>query len=156
MPLRPILWPFSTLSPGFTSIDDRDPYSHSDTRVVRMDQVCDLMASAEKKMAGAMPPDATHLPLDPPPVAVSALTAAVKSRAGSLSPYPITTMNFNVTFITPVHIYGTKDQAPRPEMDFGNWSEYLADYPRAVVATPDRWHRGAFTVPGAAFTTPDP
>ena len=78
-------------------------------------------------MAEAMPPDATHLPLDPRPVAVSALSEAVKNRAGSLSPYPMSTTDFDVAFITPVHIYGAKDQARRPVMDFGSWSEYFAD-----------------------------
>jgi hypothetical protein len=118
---------------GFTTVDDRDPDGRSDARVVRIDQACEVIASAEKKMAEAMPPDATHLPLDPRPVAVSALSEAVKNRAGSLSPYPMTTTDFDVTFITPVHIYGTKDQARRPVMDFGNWSEYLAAYPRALL-----------------------
>ena len=118
---------------GFTTFDDRDPDSRSDTRVVRIDQVCEVIASAETKMVGAMPPDATHLPLDPPPVAVSALTAAVKTRAGSLSPYAMSTTDFDIAFITPVHIFGAKDQAPRPVMDFGSWSEYVADYPRALL-----------------------
>ena len=118
---------------GFTTVDDRDPDGRSDTRVVRIDQACEVIASAEKKMAEAMPPDATHLPLDPRPVAVSALSEAVKNRAGSLSPYPMSTTNFDVTFITPVHIYGTKDQVRRPVMDFGTWSEYLAEYPRALL-----------------------
>ena len=35
--------------------------------------------------------------------------------------------------ITPVHVYGAKDQVRRPVMDFGNWSEYLADYPRVLL-----------------------
>ena len=84
-------------------------------------------------MAVGMPPNATRLPLDLPPVAVSALSEAVKNRAGSLSPYPMSTTNFDLAFITPVHIYGARDQAPRPVMDFGNWSEYLAAYPRALL-----------------------
>jgi S1-C subfamily serine protease len=118
---------------GFTTADDRDPDGRSDTRVVRIDQACEVIASVEKKMAQAMPPDATHLPLDPRPVAVSALTEAVKNRAGSLSPYSMTTTDFDIAFITPIHIFGAKDQAPRPVMDFGSWSEYLADYPRALL-----------------------
>jgi len=118
---------------GFTTVDDRDPDSHSDARVVRIDQACDVMAAAEKKMADATPPDATHLPLDARPVAVALLSEAVKNRAGSLSPYSMSTTNFDVAFITPVHIYGTKDQVQRPVMDFGSWSEYLADYPRALL-----------------------
>ncbi len=118
---------------GFTTVDDRDPDARSETRVVRIDQACEVMPSAEKKMAEAMPPDATHLPIDPQPVAISALAEAVKNRAGSLNPYSMSTTNFDITFITPVHIYGAKDQVRRPVMEFGNWSEYLIEYPRALV-----------------------
>lgn len=118
---------------GFTTLDDRDPDGRSDARAVRIDQACEVIATAEKKMAEAMPPDATHLALDPRPVAVSALVEAVKNRAGNLSPYPMTATDFDITFITPVNIYGTKDQVRRPVMDFGNWSEYFAGYPRALV-----------------------
>jgi S1-C subfamily serine protease len=118
---------------GLTTVDDRDPDSRSEVRVVRIDLACEVMASAEKKIAEAMPPDATHLAMDPPPVAVGALGEAIKNRAGSLSPYSMSTTNFEVAFITPVHLYGAKDQVRRPEMDFGNWSEYLADYPRALL-----------------------
>ena len=118
---------------GFTTVEDRDPDARSAARVVRIDQACELLASAEKKIAEAMPPDAMHLPPDPRLVAVSALSEAVKNRAGSLSPYAMSTTDFDITFITPVHIYGAKDQVQRPVMDFGPWSEYLAEYPRALV-----------------------
>jgi hypothetical protein len=118
---------------GITTVDDRDPDARSDVRVVRIDQACEVMVSAEKKMAEAMPPDATQLAPDPKPVAVSALSAAVKNRAGSLSPYSMSTTDFDITFITPVHIYGAKDQVRRPVMEFGNWSEYLVEYPRVLL-----------------------
>ena len=119
---------------GLTSLDDRDPDGRSNARVVRIDQACEVIGSAETKMAEAMPPDAMHLPLDPQrPIAASALAAAVKNRAGSLSPYPMSTTDFDVAFITPVHIYGAKDQVRRPVMDFSNWSEYMADYPRVLL-----------------------
>jgi S1-C subfamily serine protease len=118
---------------GFITADDRDPDSRSDARVVRIDQACDVMASAENKVGDATPPDATRLPLEPRRVAVGLLSEAVKNRAGSLSPYSMSTTNFDLAFITPVHVYGTKDQVRRPVMDFGNWSEYLADYPRALL-----------------------
>jgi S1-C subfamily serine protease len=118
---------------GLTTIDDQDPDARSDARIVRIDQACEVIASVEKKMAEAMPPDATHLPLDPRPVAVSALSESVKGRAGNLSPYSMSTTDFDVAFITPVHIYGVKDQVRRPVMEFGYWSEYLAGYPRALL-----------------------
>ena len=85
-------------------------------------------------MAEAMPPDATRLPVDPQrPVAVGALSEAVKNRAGSLSPYAMNTADFDVTFITPVNTYGARNQVRGPATDFGNWSEYLADYPRVLL-----------------------
>jgi hypothetical protein len=119
---------------GFTTFDDRDPDSRSNARVVRIDQACEVLASAEKRMTEAMPPDATHLPLDPQrPIAAGALSAAVKNRAGSLSPYPMSTPDFDIAFITPVHVYGANDQVRRPVMDFGNWSDYMADYPRVLL-----------------------
>ena len=119
---------------GFTTLDDRDPDGRSNARVVRIDQACEVLASAEKTIAEAMPAEATHLPLDPRrPIAPEALSAAVKNRAGSLSPYPMSTTDFDIAFITPVHVYGAKDQVRRPVMDFGNWSEYMADYPRVLL-----------------------
>jgi hypothetical protein len=124
---------------GFTTLDDRDPDERSDARVVRIDQACELIAAAEEKMAGTMPPEATPLPLDPRrPVDVIALSAAIQNRAGNLSPYPMNTTDFDVAFITPVHVYGAKDQPVRPVMDFGNWTEYVRAYPRVLLvrATP--------------------
>jgi len=118
---------------GFTTVEDRDPDARSAARVVRIDQACELMAAAEKKIDEAMPPDATHLPLDPGPVAVSALSEAIKNRAGNLNPYAMSTTDFDIAFITPVHIYAARDQVQRAVMDFGSWSEYFADYPRALV-----------------------
>jgi hypothetical protein len=119
---------------GLTSVDDRDPDGRSNARVVRIGQACAVLAAAEKKMADAVPPDTAHLPLDPQqPIAPGALSAAVTNRAGNLSPYPMSTTDFDIAFITPVHVYGTKDQVRRPVMEFGNWSEYMADYPRVLL-----------------------
>jgi hypothetical protein len=124
---------------GITTLDDRQADERSDTRVVRIDQACELMAAAEPKLAAAMPPDATALPLDPQrTVDVNVLSAAAKTRAGNLSPYPMSTTDFDIAFITPVHAYAAKDSGPRPVMDFGNWSDYMAPYPRVLLvrATP--------------------
>ena len=42
---------------GFTTVEDRDPDARSAARVVRIDQACELLASAEKKIVEAMPPE---------------------------------------------------------------------------------------------------
>ncbi|MBM3820026.1 MAG: trypsin-like peptidase domain-containing protein [Acidimicrobiia bacterium] len=119
---------------GFTTVDDRDPDGRSNARVVRIDQACEALASVEGKMAGAMPPDATPLPVEPRrPIPVGTLAEAVKTRTGNLTPYAMSTSGFEIAFITPVHVYGANDQVRRPVMEFGNWSEYLADYPRVLL-----------------------
>src|SRR5207237_8983513 len=118
---------------GFTTRDERGPDNRSDARVVRIDQACEVLASADKKIAGAVPPDATHLPLDPQrPIAPSALSAAVKNRAGSLSPYPMSTTGFDIAFITPIHVYRANDQLRRAAMYFGYWSQFFGGHPRVL------------------------
>ncbi len=140
---------------GITTVgDDRDEGSRRRTRIARMDSACAVIASAGSKMKDSKPPDAAHLPVERPlPFPVDALKEAAKRRAGSLSPYPMTTTDFEVNFITPVLIYGAHYQAEqvtgrergtatrkpaepalvRPLMDFSNWSEYMADYPPVLL-----------------------
>jgi len=51
---------------GITSIvDDKDGRSGGTFRVVRVDDACDVVASAEKMMKNAAPPDGTRLPVEP-------------------------------------------------------------------------------------------
>jgi S1-C subfamily serine protease len=141
---------------GITSIVDENPENRrASSRAVRIDDVCDVVASAEKKMQSAAPPDGTHLPVEPErPFPVNALKDAAQSRAGSLSPYQMVSSDFDVAFMTPVLVYGaqsrseeekgrerggggrTPDADPasvRPLTDFGNWSEYMADFPAVLV-----------------------
>jgi S1-C subfamily serine protease len=141
---------------GITSIvDDKNESRRGSSRVVRIDDVCDVVASAEKKMKDAAPPDGTHLPVEPVrPFPVTALKDAAERRAGSLSPYQMSSSDFDVAFITPVPIYGAQHEAEqakgrerrtnsrmlnaepsvvRPLMDFGNWSEYVADVPPVLL-----------------------
>jgi S1-C subfamily serine protease len=125
---------------GFTTLDVGDSATDTDTRVIRLDVACDVLAGAQQKMSGSMPPDGARLPPDPKPVAAGVLAEAVKARAGDLSPYLMSTRDFDVAFITPVHVYGAKGRTATVAMDFGNWSEYVAEYPRALLVrvTPKR------------------
>jgi S1-C subfamily serine protease len=127
---------------GLTSLgDDKNERRRVVSRVVRLDDACDVVASAEKKMKDAAPPDGTHLPVEPArPFPVAALKDAVKRRAGSLNPYQMSSSDFDVAFMTPVHIYGAQSEQDRgrdlrrgPLMDFGNWSEYVADVPPVLL-----------------------
>jgi S1-C subfamily serine protease len=141
---------------GITSpVNENDDSTRGDSRVVRADAVCEVVAAAEKKMKDAAPPNGTHLPVDPGrPFPVEALKDAVQHRAGSLLPYQMSASDFDIAFITPVMIYGVQYQAEqarerdrsrgartadadpafiRPLMEFSNWSEYVADFPPVLL-----------------------
>jgi S1-C subfamily serine protease len=141
---------------GITSIvDDNDQNRRGNSRVVRVDEACDVVASAEKKMKDAAPPGGTHLPMEPGrPFPVNALKDAAERRVGSLSPYQMSSSDFDVALMTPVLIYAAQHQSEqargrgtgsgprtlgveppgvRPLMDFANWSEYVADIPPVLL-----------------------
>lgn len=128
---------------GITSVDDKDARRRAPSRVVRIEEVCDVVAAAEKKMTGALPPEGTRLPVEPErPFPVNALKDAVQQRSGNLNPYQISSSDFDVAFMTPVHLYAAqsrsgqdraRDPRLRPLMDFGNWSEYVADVPPVLL-----------------------
>ena len=140
---------------GITSIvDDKDESRREDTRVVRIDAACEVVASAETKMQGASAPDGTRLPVEPMrPFPMDALRDAAGRRAGSVNPYQLSSSDFDIALITPVLTYAAQNPsvpasgaagnatrkpavAPefvRPLMDFGNWSEYVAEFPPVLL-----------------------
>ena len=141
---------------GMTSIADDGHESRRDTaRIVHVEDACEVVAAAEKKMKDGMPPEGTRLPVEPAgPVPEAALKDAVQRRAGSLNPYQMSSADFDVAFITPVIMYGAQ-HPPEPArardnrngthtpdagmtvirtaMDFGNWSEYAAEIPPVLL-----------------------
>ncbi|HEX3646019.1 MAG TPA: serine protease [Vicinamibacterales bacterium] len=138
---------------GITSVeDDKDVRRRDAVRVVRVDAACAVVAAAETKMKAAAPPDGTHLPVEPVrPFPVSALKEAAQVRAGSQSPYQLSSSDFDVALITPTLLYSAQNKdragdpgrgarlssvdaaASRALMDFGNWSEYVADFPPVLL-----------------------
>ena len=141
---------------GITSVaDQEDERRRGDSRIVRTDDVCDVVAVAEKKMKDAAPPSGTYLPVEPlRPFPVDALKDAAEHRAGTLNPYQISSSTFDVAFITPVLTYAAQYRAEqasrrersggartpdaehvfvRPLMDFSNWSEYVGDFPPVLL-----------------------
>lgn len=107
--------------------DERDEPRRGATRVVRIDNACELIATAVKKGKDAHAPGATHLPVEPTePAPIAAFKDAVKRRAGSLKPYQMAASEFDVAFITPILNFAAQSQ---PTQNFANWSEYVADIP---------------------------
>ncbi|HET7220980.1 MAG TPA: serine protease [Vicinamibacterales bacterium] len=143
---------------GITSnIDDPEnsPRETSASRIVRSDDACVVVASAQKQTQNSAPPRGTHLPIEPErPFPVDALQEAAKKRAGGLSPYQISSSTFDIGFITPVLTYsaqyqtdqanrrardkaartpGTAPELMRPLMDFGSWTDYVAEFPPVLM-----------------------
>jgi S1-C subfamily serine protease len=141
---------------GISSVvDERLAQGRGNSRVVRIGDVCNVVASAEQKMKDATPPDGTRLPVDPVRAfPVAALEVAPEVRAGSLSPYQMSSSDFDIAFITPVLTYGAQrrseqisrrdrssDGRPtdaeqaviRTLTDFSNWSKYVAAFPPVLL-----------------------
>ena len=138
---------------GISSPGDEDAdLRRAKTRVVRLDDVCQVVAMAETKVKDAASPKATLLPVEPvKALPVDALKEMVRRRAGSLNPYQITSADFVLAFMTPLHVYASQSRLEatggRPSggsqplgatpsgavTDFGNWSEYVADVPPVLL-----------------------
>lgn len=119
-----------------------------------------VIASAEKALLARTAPPSTRLPVEAErPFPEEALREAVRGRGGSLSAYQVPATDFDVSVITPVLVYGAQHGpdraiereragAPRnpaqlqPSLaaleDFGNWTDYVTDYPPVLLirATP--------------------
>jgi hypothetical protein len=138
---------------GLTSVDERATERRGSSRVVRIDDVCEVVSAAEPKLKTAAAPDGTHLPVEPVRAfPVEALEHAAQTRAGSLGPYRISSSDFDVSLMTPVQTYGAQRQTARLNrqgksgpptdaeqmvvrtlMDFGDWSPYVADFPPVLL-----------------------
>ncbi|MEP7310191.1 MAG: serine protease [Acidobacteriota bacterium] len=159
---------------GISSLVDDLDERRRRARIVPVDDACEVVRSAEKAMTPAQRPAGTILPVEPlQPFPADALAAAAKRRAGNLTDYQISSSDFEITFLTPVLVYGA--QTPQEnaggrrntrgqEMqqyrqiaatDFGDWSDYFADAPPvlAVRVTPKMAESFWTTVArGAAYT----
>ena len=138
---------------GLTSVDERATERRGSSRVVRIDDVCEVVSAAEPKLKTAAAPDGTHLPVEPVRAfPVETLEHAAQTRAGSLGPYRISSSDFDVSLMTPVQTYGAQRQTARLNrqgksgpptdaeqmvvrtlMDFGDWSPYVADFPPVLL-----------------------
>jgi len=105
-------------------------------------------------MKGTPSTNGTHLPVEPVrPFPVEALeNAAAQMRAG-LSPYQMSSSDFDIAFMTPVQTYRAQHQSEKSSRDrgrgapptdagpaimrtltdFGNWSRYVADFPPVLL-----------------------
>lgn len=143
-----------------SAVEDQDERKRRDARVVPVDDVCEVLRSAEKAMQTAQRPVAKLLPVEPlRPFPAGALDAAVERRAGNLSANQMSSSDFDITFLTPVLVHGAQRNAQQGRQaavtDFGDWSDYFADVPPVLVVrvTPKQSESFWTTVArGAAYT----
>jgi S1-C subfamily serine protease len=96
--------------------------------VIPVDQVCQTIAAAEKKMTAA-PPPADHLPLE-----LSRPTSApVQTSASTSKPQLITLTSdaFDITVMTPAQAREATTSNARADM--ANWSDYIRDAPAMIL-----------------------
>lgn len=139
---------------GITTTADEanDRVGRSTVPVVRRGSVCEVVAAVANAATPVPAPAGTPLPVDPDrPFPADALAGAAKQFDGNLAPYTLTTSGFEVTFITPAlpaaaqrlqqqGLARTGGKAPvpdperlRPLLDFGGWSDYVAERPPVVL-----------------------
>jgi S1-C subfamily serine protease len=120
---------------GITSLDQQtEKRTRENTRVVRVEEVCGVVAAAERKMKDTMPPSGAPLPVESMTTASeSVLKEMAKRRVGSLNPFPMASTDFDVAFITPVMLQDLNRGYVRPQLDFSNWSEYVANTPPVLL-----------------------
>ena len=143
-----------------------------DARVVRSEAACAVIASAEQAMKAGEPPSPTLRPVDPlRPFPPDALTAALERPPGSVKPYLMSSADFDIALLTPTVVYAdlnassskrrttskeTRDPKAdlsffRPRMDFGGWSDYVADIrPVLLVRITPRFVEGFWAKIGRA------
>ena len=160
---------------GITTLTTDDERDLGRSRAVRIDGACDAVASAARKLKDPAPTGA-HLPVEPVrPFPAEALKSAAESRKGAVSAYQISSSEFDIAFITPVLTYTAQSReesrrgyttsatlagpegqlSARTLLDFGAWSDYVADFPPVLLvrATP-KFEEGFWTkvARGAART----
>jgi hypothetical protein len=163
---------------GISSVaDDSGTRRRRESRVVPIDDACEVVAAAAKKVSESPPPGGGHLPVEPShPFPEDALKHDAQRRAIAVTPYSLSSSDFDVVFITPAMLYAARsrvDEAlhrersggaggsdatygvPRQLIDFDNWSDYVADVlPVLLVRATPRLVEGFWTkvARGAAMT----
>jgi S1-C subfamily serine protease len=130
------------------------------SRAVRIEEARSVIAAAVKALQGAGPAPAMRLPVElDRTFSDESMREAVRGRAGNLSAYQVPAADFDVSIMTPLLVYGAQhgvDRATERERaagprnpgelppglaaleEFGNWSDYVSDYPPVILirATP--------------------
>ena len=146
---------------GLTGMNEEEEGRRGDARVIRIENACEALASAQKKMQEGAAPSAAHLPVEPSkPFRRDVLETETGRRVGRLNPYPMSASDFDVSFLTPVlasasHARGRERATDSRSLEtglaagFGNWSDYVADAPPVLlVRVTPKFAEGFWTTVG--------
>jgi S1-C subfamily serine protease len=120
---------------GISAIDDdrENPRRWNEAWVVPVEHACRTLASGIKKVADALPPAATRLPIEPVVPAVQVLKAS-PARLGSgapakpaRQPATLASSNFDITLIASEQANNDSQVTSGSRTDFGNWSQYVRE-----------------------------
>lgn len=118
---------------GVSAIDSREEVRRwNEAWVVPAQHACTIVAAAGKKMAGATPPAAIRLPLDPVGPIAPAAKAATPPPVPT-SPPTVSASNFDLTFLTPAQIRSNKPGPAGFRSDFGSWTDYVREIDQVVL-----------------------
>lgn len=140
-----------------TTPDDDAGASYGSSRAIRIDDLRGLVADAEKKLTGTAPSDVA-LPVESArSIPDDLLKELAAQHKGVPAAYRLSASDFEVSIITPPLVYAAQHQSDRTTgrgsgrrtetdvqdalralQDFGDWSEYVSDYPPVLMirATP--------------------
>lgn len=101
-----------------------------DSYVVPLENVCAVIAAAEQKLAGDLPPPGTPLRTEAglPPARVARIGDGRQPR---LQPPVIRADDYDVALMTPSMISGAVNSGS-PRLFFGQWSAYVANAPQVL------------------------
>jgi hypothetical protein len=99
--------------------------------VLPLKNVCTALAAAEKKIAGATPPPATRLRIDPAPD-LERFRRAPDPKAPRMQAPTVSSSSFDITMLTP-SMLRDEPSLTGPRTDFGNWTGYVAGAPPVLL-----------------------
>ncbi len=121
---------------GLTTLaPERDGERSDRTRIVRVGRVCEVVASAAEKIGASPTPSAAQLPVESLRPFPSGSGSAAGSGANRAKPQQLATSDFDVEFITPVHVMASQaaQAAGVRQFGFGNWSRYVQEVPPVLL-----------------------
>jgi S1-C subfamily serine protease len=116
---------------GISAIDDKgDGRRWQEAWVVPAERACGVIAAAVKKTAGASPPPAARLPIEPIAPSVQPIKgpqAGAAATPARQSVPIVSASDFDITLLTPASARDLVGGAIGPRADFGTWSEYVRE-----------------------------